>query len=162
MLRLYTCVIMLLLRFDFNGNIPCLCYSIRSSPRDTAAEIVPNLHQISFLFESTLPYVAQMRRNFEQYLLIQQSPETNKKLYHLHFEFQCELVLACWWKKPCFFLKFLLFMFCQSRFIASCQLANLAFPVEFLEKSHNHFTFITKFGKVTKLTKFIRKLLILT
>ena len=34
-------VIMLLLWFDFHRNMPCLCYSIRTSPSDTAAEIVP-------------------------------------------------------------------------------------------------------------------------
>ena len=34
------CVIILLLWFDFHRSIPCLCYSIRSSPRGTAAEIV--------------------------------------------------------------------------------------------------------------------------
>ena len=37
------CVIMLLFWFDFHRNIPCLCYSIRNSPRDTTTEIVPKL-----------------------------------------------------------------------------------------------------------------------
>ena len=37
------CVIMVLLWFDFQRNILCLCYSIRLSPRDKAAEIVPKL-----------------------------------------------------------------------------------------------------------------------
>ena len=35
------CVIMLLLWFNFHRNINCLCYTITSSPRDTAVEIVP-------------------------------------------------------------------------------------------------------------------------
>ena len=37
------CVIMLLLWFDFLRNIPCLYYSIRSSPRDTVEKIVSKL-----------------------------------------------------------------------------------------------------------------------
>ena len=60
--RINFCVIMLLLWLDFHRNIPCLCYSVRSSHFDTAAEIVPKFRNI--LLESTLPNVAQMRRNF--------------------------------------------------------------------------------------------------
>ena len=37
------CVIMLLVWFDFHRNIPCLCYSMRGSPRNAVAEIIPKL-----------------------------------------------------------------------------------------------------------------------
>ena len=37
------CVILLLLWFDFHRNIHSLCYSITSSPPDTAAKIVLKL-----------------------------------------------------------------------------------------------------------------------
>ena len=40
------CVIMPLLWFDFHRNIPCLCYSYRSSPRLKAQHLVLTL----FLF----------------------------------------------------------------------------------------------------------------
>ena len=92
------CVIMLLLWFDFHRNIPCLCYSIRSSPRLKSPPFSP---------------------------------------YSI------------------FVLKFLLFtilLIWVYSWLLTSQFS-LASPVEFLQKSHNHLTFIMKFVKVLDSSK---------
>ena len=133
------CVIMLLLLLDFHINIPCLCYDnllILSCLLILVIQqqkLSQNLHEISFLLESTLPNVAQRHKNFAVYLLIQSAPETSRNSYHLHFEFQCELVLACWWKKPCFSFNFCFSPFGSlGLFLAASQPVQLDFSCRIL------------------------------
>ena len=112
------CVIMLLLWFDFHRNIPCLCYATLLCYVPCLCYLVclssryssRNRSQIDMKYPSCLkpPYLtlhrcAKILQNISWFSPLQKPA---KKLYHLYFEFQCELVLVCWWKKPCIFLNF--------------------------------------------------------